>query len=118
MKSWLVGWSRIWRRSPRINGKSYTGADCTVLQAGGRYRLIFENRSGDSHPLHPHRNTFEVVRVNGKPTAGVRKDVVVVNAYQTVEVDFTPTGNGLILFHCHQQLHMDHGLKTLFSVVS
>jgi FtsP/CotA-like multicopper oxidase with cupredoxin domain len=103
----------------RINGKSYTGAgDCTVLQAGGRYRLIFDNRTGDAHPLHLHRNTFEVVRVNGKRTAGVRKDVVVVNAYQTVEVDFTPTGNGLTLFHCHQQLHMDHGLKTLFRVVS
>jgi FtsP/CotA-like multicopper oxidase with cupredoxin domain len=23
---------------------------------------------------------------------------------------------GLTLFHCHQQLHMDYGLKTLFNV--
>jgi FtsP/CotA-like multicopper oxidase with cupredoxin domain len=27
-----------------------------------------------------------------------------------------PTMEGLTLFHCHQQFHMDYGLKTLFNV--
>jgi FtsP/CotA-like multicopper oxidase with cupredoxin domain len=31
-------------------------------------------------------------------------------------VDFVPAMEGLTLFHCHQQLHMDYGLKTLFNV--
>jgi FtsP/CotA-like multicopper oxidase with cupredoxin domain len=38
------------------------------------------------------------------------------NPGQYGEVDFTPAMEGLTLFHCHQQLHMDYGLKTLFNV--
>jgi FtsP/CotA-like multicopper oxidase with cupredoxin domain len=29
-------------------------------------------------------------------------------------LDFTPAMEGLTLFHCHQQLHMDYGFKMLF----
>ncbi len=45
------------------------------------------------------------------------KDVVIVKASQTVEVDLTPEQTGLTLFHCHNQFHMDRGFKTLFNVV-
>ena len=34
-----------------------------------------------------------------------------------VEADFTPAMEGLTLFHCHQQFHMDYGFKLLFNVV-
>ena len=36
--------------------------------------------------MHLHR--FELVRVAGKPTAGVIKDVVMLGGYQEVEFDF------------------------------
>ena len=52
-----------------------------------------------------------------KPTAGVLKDVVLVKGFRKVEVDVTPVLDGLTLFHCHQQLHMDYGFKALFNVV-
>ena len=45
------------------------------------------------------------------------KDVVLVKGFQKIEVDFTPEETGLTLFHCHQQLHMDFGFKTVFKVV-
>ena len=61
----------------------------------------------DVHPVHLHRFSFELTRVYGKPTAGAMKDVVVVKSYQQIEVDVTPQTDGLALFHCHQQLHMD-----------
>ena len=32
-----------------------------VLEKGKRYRLFFNNDSGDIHPLHLHRHTFEVL---------------------------------------------------------
>ncbi len=100
-----------------INGKSFDStAPPRKLHRGVRYRLVFDNRSADAHPLHLHRNTFELTAIYGKQTSGVRKDVVVVKAYQTVEVDFTPHQAGLVLFHCHQQMHMDSGFKTLFDV--
>lgn len=101
----------------KINGQSYDRRnEPQRLVAGRRYRLVFDNRSADAHPLHLHRNTFELTRINRQRTAGVKKDVVIVKPYQTVELDFTPAQGGLTLFHCHNQFHMDFGFKTLFMV--
>ena len=36
--------------------------------------------------------------------------------FRKIEVDVTPAMEGLTLFHCHQQLHMDYGFKLLFNV--
>jgi FtsP/CotA-like multicopper oxidase with cupredoxin domain len=84
------------------------------LKLGHRYRLRFRNASNDIHPLHLHRHTFELTRLNGHPTAGVMKDVVLVPPFQTAEVDFTADMPGLTLFHCHMQVHMDFGFMALF----
>jgi FtsP/CotA-like multicopper oxidase with cupredoxin domain len=101
-----------------INGKGFDeqGAPRT-LQKGKRYRLSFDNRTDDAHPVHLHRNSFELTSINGKPTAGVIKDVVLVKGFKRIEADFTPAMEGLTLFHCHQQLHMDYGFKLLMNVV-
>jgi len=37
-----------------------------------------------------------------------------VGGFQEVEIDFTADQEGLSLFHCHQQLHMDLGFMALF----
>jgi len=84
------------------------------LQQGRRYRLKFRNASDDIHPLHLHRHSFELVRVGGKPTAGILKDVVMLGGFQEVEFDFVADNPGRTLFHCHQQLHMDFGFMALF----
>jgi FtsP/CotA-like multicopper oxidase with cupredoxin domain len=63
------------------------------------------------------RNNFELTNVYGTPTAGVMKDVVLVKGFRTIEVDATPAMEGLTLFHCHQQLHMDYGFMLLFNAV-
>jgi FtsP/CotA-like multicopper oxidase with cupredoxin domain len=34
--------------------------------------------------------------------------------YQEAEIDFIAEPRGLILFHCHMQLHMDYGFMGLF----
>jgi FtsP/CotA-like multicopper oxidase with cupredoxin domain len=101
-----------------INGVGFDEkAPSRALQKGKRYRLVFDNRTDDAHPIHLHRNSFELTKVHGKPTAGVLKDVVLVKGFQQIEVDVTPAMEGLTLFHCHQQLHMDYGFKLLFNVV-
>ena len=66
------------------------------------------------HPVHLHRNSFELTNVYGKPTSGVMKDVVLVKGFRKIAVDVTPAMDGLTLFHCHQQLHMDYGFMSLF----
>jgi FtsP/CotA-like multicopper oxidase with cupredoxin domain len=96
-----------------INGKSYPHTDPMMVHAGKRYRMIFRNQSDDAHPLHLHRHSFELTKVYGKPTSGILKDTVVVNANKTIEVDFTADNPGNTLFHCHQQLHMDFGFMAL-----
>lgn len=100
-----------------INGASFdVKAEPRGLQKGRRYRLVFDNQTDDAHPIHLHRNSFELTNVHGKPTAGVLKDVVLVKGFRKIEVDVTPVLDGLTLFHCHQQLHMDYGFKMLFNV--
>jgi FtsP/CotA-like multicopper oxidase with cupredoxin domain len=103
----------------RINGLPYprnsTGAATHLLQAGQRYRLAMQNKSMDDHPMHLHRHTFEVRRLeDGAEIAGLRKDVVLVHAGGTVEVEFVANHPGKTLFHCHQQDHMDRGFMMVF----
>ena len=86
------------------------------LRQGARYRVRMRNATDDIHPVHLHRNTFELTSVAGAPTAGIMKDVVMVGGYQEVAFDFVADNPGLTLFHCHQQLHMDFGFMTLFEV--
>jgi FtsP/CotA-like multicopper oxidase with cupredoxin domain len=97
-----------------VNGKEYPHEREFVFRQGGRYRLVFHNRSDDSHPLHMHRHLFELVELNGKPTAGVKKDTVVVPAFGRTAVDLIADQPGLTLFHCHIQQHMDFGFRALF----
>lgn len=101
-----------------VNGKGYDQkAEPATLHKGRRYRLVFDNQTDDAHPVHLHRNSFELTNVHGKPTAGVLKDVVLVKGFKKIEADVVPAMEGLTLFHCHQQLHMDYGFKLLFNVV-
>jgi FtsP/CotA-like multicopper oxidase with cupredoxin domain len=84
------------------------------LKEGKRYRIHMRNASDDIHPIHLHRHSFELTRFAGKTTSGILKDVVMLGGYQEAEIDFIADNPGLTLFHCHQQLHMDFGLMTLF----
>jgi FtsP/CotA-like multicopper oxidase with cupredoxin domain len=84
------------------------------LRQGARYRLRLRNATDDIHPVHLHRQSFEIVSVAGRPAGGVIKDVAMVNGYQVMEIDFTAEASGLSLFHCHQQVHMDFGFMALF----
>lgn len=97
-----------------INGKEYPHEREFVFRQGRRYRLVFRNRSDDAHPLHMHRHLFELVELNGKPTAGIKKDTVIVPAYGRAAVDLVADQPGLTLFHCHMQQHMDFGFMALF----
>jgi FtsP/CotA-like multicopper oxidase with cupredoxin domain len=103
----------------RINGLPYpqnsTSEHSPLLQFGERYRLVLKNKSMDDHPMHLHRHTFEVKRLEGgAEIAGLRKDVVLVHAGKSVEVEFVADNPGKTLFHCHQQDHMDRGFMMVF----
>jgi FtsP/CotA-like multicopper oxidase with cupredoxin domain len=100
-----------------VNGKEFPKTDPIRVRANRRYRLVFDNRSDEAHPVHLHRHTFELTKVEGRATSGVRKDVVVVNPKSQVEVALVANNPGLTLFHCHQQMHMDYGFMCLMEYV-
>jgi FtsP/CotA-like multicopper oxidase with cupredoxin domain len=96
-----------------INEKFWPDTEPLIVQAGKRYRMILHNETGDAHPVHLHRHDFEIVSMNGKPTAGVMKDIVNIPRMSNAELDFVANHPGASLFHCHMQLHMDFGFKVL-----
>jgi FtsP/CotA-like multicopper oxidase with cupredoxin domain len=72
-----------------------------------------ENRSGDSHPVHLHRHTFEVTKVGDRAMSGLMKDTLNMPRMTTAEIDFVADHPGPTLFHCHHQDHMDEGFSGL-----
>jgi FtsP/CotA-like multicopper oxidase with cupredoxin domain len=96
-----------------INGASWPDIPPIKVQQGKRYRLTFQNASGDQHPMHLHRHTFEVVGIGDMNISGLKKDVVNVMPLDTVSVDFVADNPGDTLLHCHMQLHMDFGFMQL-----
>ncbi|SDF20928.1 multicopper oxidase family protein [Terriglobus roseus] len=87
-----------------------------TLRVGERCRITLLNNSDEAHPMHLHRFPFELTSVSGQPCAGIRKDTVVVPPFQQVQFDVQPDSSGPTLLHCHNQMHMDCGLKTLLSI--
>ena len=100
-----------------INGTSWPAIEPLKVKQGKRYRLVFQNASGDQHPMHLHRHTFEVVSVGDKNFSGLKKDVVNVMPLDTVAVDFVADNPGDSLMHCHMQLHMDFGFMQMVKYV-
>jgi FtsP/CotA-like multicopper oxidase with cupredoxin domain len=97
-----------------INGKSWPDTNPLFsVKRGRRYRLVMDNHSGDEHPVHLHRHSFEVTKVGDKFTSGIIKDTISMPRYSTAEIDFVADHPGDTLFHCHHQDHMDEGFAGL-----
>jgi FtsP/CotA-like multicopper oxidase with cupredoxin domain len=101
-----------------INGKSWPDTDPLIVRQGRRYRLTLRNDSGDMHPIHLHRHTFELTNMAGKATRGVFKDVLALPPRKTATVDFLAGNPGPALLHCHMQDHQDFGFMTLVRYAS
>jgi FtsP/CotA-like multicopper oxidase with cupredoxin domain len=100
-----------------INGKSFPDTDPIQVQQGKRYRFAMHNLSGDMHPIHLHRHSFEVTNYMGKAMSGLIKDVVVLPGRHDGEIDFVADNPGDTLFHCHMQDHQDFGFMNLIKYV-
>jgi FtsP/CotA-like multicopper oxidase with cupredoxin domain len=99
-----------------INGKSWPDTNpLFTVEQGKRYRLLLNNNSGDEHPVHLHRHSFEITKVGDKPTSGVIKDTISLPRFSTAEVDFVADDPGPTFFHCHHQDHMDEGFAGLIT---
>ena len=99
-----------------INGKSWPDTNpLFTVQEGKRYRLVLSNFSGDTHPVHTHRHTFEVTKIGKTPISGLMKDTLSLLRRSTAEIDFIANDPGPTFFHCHHQDHMDEGFAGLIT---
>lgn len=99
-----------------INGKSWPDTNpLFTVSEGKRYRLVMHNNSGDEHPVHMHRHSFEITKIGDKATSGVVKDTLSMPRRSTAEIDFVADNPGATFFHCHHQDHMDEGFAGLFT---
>ena len=99
-----------------INGKSWPDTNpLFTVQEGKRYRLVMNNNSGDTHPVHTHRHTFEVTKIGNTSISGLMKDTLSMPRYSTAEIDFIADDPGPTFFHCHHQDHMDEGFAGLIT---
>jgi FtsP/CotA-like multicopper oxidase with cupredoxin domain len=99
-----------------INGKSWPATNpLFIVTEGRRYRLLLNNNSGDEHPVHLHRHSFEITKIGEKPTSGVIKDTISMPRYSKAEIDFVADDPGPTFFHCHHQDHMDEGFAGLIT---
>ncbi len=99
-----------------INGKSWPDTNpMFTVERGKRYRLIMDNDSGDEHPVHLHRHTFEVTKVGDRTVSGLMKDTISMPRFTQAEIDFVANHPGLTLFHCHHQDHMDEGFAGIIA---
>ncbi len=96
-----------------MNGDAWPDVKPLMVKEGKRYRMLFRNASGDQHPMHLHRHSFEVTRIGDQKMSGLMKDVVNVLPLQELAVDFIADNPGDSLLHCHQQLHMDYGFMQI-----
>ena len=99
-----------------INGKSWPETNpLFTVSEGKQYRLVMNNNSGDEHPVHMHRHSFEITKVGDTSTSGVIKDTLSLPRYSAAEVDFVADNPGDTFFHCHHQDHMDEGFAGLIN---
>ncbi len=100
-----------------INGDAWPSVKPIEVRQGRRYRMLFRNATGDQHPMHLHRHSFEVTRIDDRVVSGLIKDTINVMPLQTIAVDFKADNPGDSLLHCHQQLHMDYGFMQIVKYV-
>lgn len=105
-----------------INGKLFdeNRIDATV-QLGTVEEWTIENVSDQEHVFHIHQLDFQVIEVNGQPSAFIgRQDVVNLPVQSTVKilVPFTnPVIVGKFVYHCHIVSHEDKGMMAVIEVV-
>jgi FtsP/CotA-like multicopper oxidase with cupredoxin domain len=87
------------------------------LRSGERYRFRMQNASDELCPVQLQRHRLELTAVAGRPTGGILKDVVAIDARQRVDVEFVARNVGPALLQSTRQLYRDFGLMARVEIV-
>ena len=105
-----------------FNSRSFPGTEALVAQAGERVRIRIGNVDQESHPIHLHGHTFQVVATDGgdiPKSAQWPETTVAVFPGQTRDIEFIANSGDWAL-HCHRRHHpmnaMGHDLPNMIGV--
>jgi len=103
-----------------VNGQAFSSKDRRPsfhIREGRRYKMCLRNATDDTQTVHLRRHRFELTRIDGIETRGIIKDVVMVGAQRSVEVEFVADNPGRTLLHSTRQWQMDFGLAASIDYV-
>jgi FtsP/CotA-like multicopper oxidase with cupredoxin domain len=98
-----------------INGRVYPDAEELLVAKGEKVRLRYGNHSMMLHPMHLHGHFFRVVNPALPPELWVRKDTIIVDPMQRIEVEFVADNPGRWFHHCHNLYHMEAGMANVIA---
>ena len=100
-----------------INGETYPNVTIEQVALGSQPILEIRNLSPAEHPFHIHGLEFEVLEVDGVPSAYRRiEDTINVGIHQRVRVRLNANNAGEWMLHCHILSHAADGMMTILKV--
>lgn len=98
-----------------INGALAGAAPPFVVHTGDLVKLVFTNRTVESHPFHLHGHHMVVLSKNGSTPTGspVWLDTLDVKPGDTWTVAFRADNPGIWMFHCHNLPHAAMGMMSM-----
>jgi FtsP/CotA-like multicopper oxidase with cupredoxin domain len=86
-----------------LDGKAYPQAPALMVPQGAKVRLRLINSSAEeSHVMHLHGLTFQIVALDGNPLkTPIDANTVNLGAGQTADITFTASNPGKWMLHCH-----------------
>jgi FtsP/CotA-like multicopper oxidase with cupredoxin domain len=89
-----------------FNGHSFPATTRLAARVGERVHIRLVDAGDQSHPIHLHGMTFDVVAQDGIPDPHPRRmDTLLISPGQTFDIVATPTVEGAWLLHCHIFAH-------------
>jgi len=105
-----------------FNSRAFPGTEPLVVKKGDRVRIRIGNVAQESHPIHLHGHSFNVVATDGgdiPETAQWPETTVLVAPGQTRDIEFTATPGDWAI-HCHRRHHpmnaMGHDIPNTLGV--
>lgn len=99
-----------------FNGKAAPSIEIITVQQGDRVRLRFGNLSMQSHPIHIHGYTWNVVGTEGGPipeSAQWPGATINVPPGTTRDVEFVAWNPGVWRLHCHKLHHVMNAMADM-----
>ncbi len=100
-----------------INGETYPDITIPTVPLGSRPILELRNLSPAEHPFHVHGLEFEVLDIDGVPSAYRRiEDTINVGIRQIIRVRLLANSPGEWMVHCHILPHASDGMMSILRV--